>query len=71
MRSVPHWAADLSDTGGVVMRALFDTGDTDVVTIQLQRLPRTTRDGVAEGAGHDRASRSGPGAADVGPAAAV
>lgn len=64
-------AADLSDTGGVVMRALFDTGDTDVVTIQLRRLPRTTRDGFAEGAGHDRAPRSGRGLADVGPAAAV
>ncbi|MDV7357686.1 hypothetical protein R4282_32350, partial [Rhodococcus oxybenzonivorans] len=64
-------AADLSDTGGVVMRALFDTGNTDVVTIQLQRLPRTTRDGFTEGAGNDRAPRSGPGAADVGPAAAV
>ncbi|MFC9839335.1 hypothetical protein ACFVKB_36865 [Rhodococcus sp. NPDC127530] len=60
-------AADLADTGGVVMRALFDTSDTDVVTIQLQRLPRATRGAVTEGAGGDRAPRTKRGVADPAP----
>ncbi|QSE95159.1 hypothetical protein JWS13_44410 [Rhodococcus pseudokoreensis] len=59
-------AANLSDASGVVMRALFDTSDTDVVTIQLRRLPRATRAVVAEGAGGARASRSARGLADQG-----
>ncbi|WP_237737264.1 hypothetical protein [Rhodococcus sp. 21391] len=62
-------AADLADTGGVVMRALFDTADTDVVTIQLQRLPRATGGAVTEGAGCDRAPPTERGVAD--PAATV
>ncbi|QTJ68535.1 hypothetical protein HYG77_25140 [Rhodococcus sp. ZPP] len=57
-------AADLSDSGGVVMRALFDTSDTDVVTIQLRRLPRATRAALTEGGGGDRASRSERGLTD-------
>ncbi|NRI67667.1 hypothetical protein FEZ60_19270 [Rhodococcus sp. MS16] len=36
-------AADLADTGSVVMRALFDTSDTDVVTIGLHVHPRSAR----------------------------
>lgn len=60
-------AADLADTGGVVMRALFDTSDTDVVTIQLQRLPRATRDDLVDGGGGGRAPRSARGLADPGP----
>ncbi|KXF49381.1 hypothetical protein AXA44_25020 [Rhodococcus sp. SC4] len=61
-------AADLADTGGVVMRALFDTSDTDVVTIQLRRLPRTTRDAYAPGDGADWAPNSARGLADPAPA---
>lgn len=56
-------AADLSDSGGVVMRALFDASDTDVV-IQLRRLPRATRAALTEGGGGDRASRSERGLTD-------
>ncbi|QYB04363.1 hypothetical protein I1A62_07635 [Rhodococcus sp. USK10] len=62
-------AADLSDASGVVMRALFDASDTDVVTIQLRRLPRATRATravLAEGAGGARASRSARRLADPG-----
>ena len=60
-------AADLADTGGVVMRALFDTSDTDVVTIQLQRLPRATRAARTEGGAGDRAPRTERGLADPAP----
>ncbi|MDI9953270.1 hypothetical protein [Rhodococcus sp. IEGM 1305] len=60
-------AADLADTGGVVMRALFDTSDADVVTIQLQRLPRATRAALTRGGAGDRAPRSVRGLADPAP----
>ncbi|MDV7089347.1 hypothetical protein [Rhodococcus opacus] len=64
-------AADLADTGGVVMRALFDTSDTDVVTIQLQRLPRATRAARTGGGGGDRAPRTERGLADPAPTVTV
>ncbi|WP_186301117.1 hypothetical protein [Rhodococcus sp. WB9] len=61
-------AADLAAAGGVVMRALFDTSDTDVVTIHLQRLPRVPGDLATPGGGAEWAPHS-PSLTDPGPAA--
>jgi hypothetical protein len=63
-------AADLADTGGVVMRALFDTSNTDVVTIHLQRL-RTPHDVSTRGSGADWAPHSARGLTVPGPTAAA
>ncbi|WP_280783362.1 hypothetical protein [Rhodococcus opacus] len=56
--------ADLASAGGVVFRALFDTSDTDVVTIHLQRRSRDARGAPAPGGGAGRVPRSGGGLAD-------
>jgi hypothetical protein len=59
----------LSRIDRVVLRALFDTSDTDVVTIHLQRRPRDARDALTPGGGVEGAPRSGGGVAD--PSSAV
>ncbi|NMM91539.1 hypothetical protein B2J88_45815 [Rhodococcus sp. SRB_17] len=64
-------AADLADTGGVVMRALFDTSDTDVVTIALQVLPRNTRTARAAENETPWAPTPARGLADPGPVVAA